>query len=168
MQSGGTKSLQSSCGTEVFLLQMPSCVHHSINGVRQRERVTVTIISIKKWPASQDHRPPNLQPSCLPPYHPSHHPGPCQPPPIKIRWLSGASWKVAITNPIYDSQRDKAKRWKSLNKWKIVLSFNFIHQQDHLSFKKEARLDSNVQWNGKGEKLQARGAGRESHLSFKV
>lgn len=61
--------------------------------------------------------------------------GPCRPT-IKMGWLSGGSWKVAITNPIYDSQRDKTKRWESLNKWKIVLSFNFIHQQDHLSFKK--------------------------------
>lgn len=106
-------------------------------------------------PASQGHRLPSAR-SCLPSTSASsRHPRPC-PPLTQIRCRHSASWKVAITNPIYDSQRDKTKRWRSPNKWKNVLSFNFSHQQDHLSFK--IATFNRMGWVG----------GRESHLSFEV
>lgn len=81
----------------------------TINSVRQRERLHVRIIS-----APNDLLPKTtgLQTYSLSASHPSapRTAGPRRPPPIKIRWLSGASWKVAITNPIYDSLKGQNQK----------------------------------------------------------
>lgn len=158
MQSGGAKALRSPSGPQ----QMPRPVSTARSVALGRGNVSLLESFPPQIPCFP--RPQALPALCLPP-SPRRAPAGRRPP-IKMRWLSGASWKVAITNPIYDSQRDKTKRWKSLNKWKIVLSLNFIHQQDHPSFKK---LDEIAVLNGTERGGTARmGGGRKSHLSFKV
>lgn len=85
---------------------------HSIKSVCQRSLLELSLSKFTPWctyfPAFQGQSIPNARSFSLP-YNSPNHPWPCLPP-TKISRLNGASWKVAITNPIYHSQRDKNQK----------------------------------------------------------
>lgn len=104
-------------------------------------------------PASQSPMPPRARSFCLPSsLASSSHPRPC---PLPTRVRHSASWKVAITNPICDSQRNKTKRWRRQKKGEMILSFNFIHQQERSPSFKIATFNGMGRWVGVPPALQS-------------